>query len=529
MKTKAIKLSALVLSLAITGGMLLSCASDNKDETTEAEEDFTSSTEAPVSPFGGIEWETSGKALISADGVLSCEDKSEGGVFFADALEPKFTMAFEAKVSSGTTGSIGIKLTEDGLSGHLIRFNINTKTVALVSLVNGEESSVASKACRIEKDKWFKVYAECTGTALRIYVYDNPGEENPYPKIDALVGYSRFRGLSFKCGKNSVNYRGLEINNSPDFADAPGTRYINPVTEGADPFILFHDGTFYLYSTNSPSNGYKVSTSKDMVNWADKGFCLVNADVFENPTSSAGFWAPEVLYRDGRFYMIYTCDSHLGLAVADSPLGPFKNTYTSNLSRYREIDGHILVDDDSKSYIYFVRYKDNGVAYGIYGAEFDFENPSSYAGKAKLLLHPENEGSWEYKEGYVSEGPFIIKHNGLYYLTYTANGYTSQYYAVGYATSASPLGTYVKYAGNPILSMSPVNDVYGPGHHSFSYSADGKELFIVYHRHNSKTSVHARKICIDRCKFVVNPDGGPDILSVYGPTSSPQPKPSGTY
>ena len=67
----------------------------------------------------------------------------------------------------------------------------------------------------------------------------------------------------------------------------------------------------------------------------------------------------------------------------------------------------------------------------------------------------------------------------------------------------------------------------GCGDAIFTTSPDGKELFLVYHIHAAAgTAVEPRMTCIDRVKFVPDPNGGPDILTVYGPTSTPQPRPS---
>ena len=114
----------------------------------------------------------------------------------------------------------------------------------------------------------------------------------------------------------------------------------------------------------------------------------------------------------------------------------------------------------------------------------------------------------------------MLKHNGTYYLTYSANHYQSQGYAVGCATSTTPLGDYEKCKYNPVLSKNENVKAVGTGHHSF-FTAENGELFIVYHRHNSLTQVQTRQTCIDRCGFVTDPDGT-ERLVVYGPTSSPQ-------
>ena len=70
--------------------------------------------------------------------------------------------------------------------------------------------------------------------------------------------------------------------------------YKNPVCDGADPFVLLHDGVYYLYSTNAP-DGFRVFTSTDMGTWTDRGYCLRAEDV----QGDRWFWAPEVLFRDG--------------------------------------------------------------------------------------------------------------------------------------------------------------------------------------------------------------------------------------
>lgn len=68
----------------------------------------------------------------------------------------------------------------------------------------------------------------------------------------------------------------------------------------------------------------------------------------------------------------------------------------------------------------------------------------------------------------------------MYYLTYSGNGYESHLYAVGYATSASPLGPYTKYQHNPILHQAPEKGIYGPGHHSFFTAANGETVITFF-------------------------------------------------
>lgn len=122
-------------------------------------------------------------------------------------------------------------------------------------------------------------------------------------------------------------------------------------------------------------------------------------------------------------------------------------------------------------------------------------------------------------EGRVNEGPFMLKYQDQYYLTYSVNGYTDHNYSVKLAVSDSPLG---KFAGKGTI-LEKCGPLVGTGHHSFTTSPDGSELIIAYHCHYSTTRIHERKLCIDRCRFVPTSDGY--TISVYGPTSTAQPYP----
>ncbi len=105
---------------------------------------------------------------------------------------------------------------------------------------------------------------------------------------------------------------------------------------------------------------------------------------------------------------------------------------------------------------------------------------------------------------------------------YSANYFGGQHYAVGYATATSPLGPFTKAPNNPVLQKNTDKGgiVTGTGHNSITYSPDGKEMFCVYHARTTKTG-DERVVFIDRME-VKN-----GKLTVHGPTTTPQPLPSG--
>ena len=286
-------------------------------------------------------------------------------------------------------------------------------------------------------------------------------------------------------------------------------RYQNPVCKGADPFVLLYDGTYYLYSTNSP-DGFRVFTSNDMSAWEDRGYCLRAEDVM----GDHWFWAPEVMERGGKFYMVYVAEEHLGIAVADSPLGPFVQKEKKWLNDCNEIDGHFFVDDDGTVYLYFVRFDDGNV---LWCAKMNDDMLSYDKSTATFLFRAEDE--WELRDCSVVEGAFVLKHNGKYYLTYSANHTRCEDYAVGCAVSDRPMGPFAKVSYNPILKKSDALN--GTGHHSFTTSRDGRELVCVYHARPGRDTACARMTCVDRAEFVPDPAGGDDILVIHGPTAEP--------
>ncbi|MDR2805307.1 MAG: family 43 glycosylhydrolase, partial [Dysgonamonadaceae bacterium] len=121
-----------------------------------------------------------------------------------------------------------------------------------------------------------------------------------------------------------------------------------------DPFIMLHNGTYYAYGTSSP-DGIIVYTSGDLATWQipENNLALSKADVW----ADRWFWAPEVYYINGKFYMYYSADEHICAAVADNPLGPFRQEVQKPMIEGEQcIDNSLFIDDDGKAYLYFDRF-----------------------------------------------------------------------------------------------------------------------------------------------------------------------------
>ena len=269
-----------------------------------------------------------------------------------------------------------------------------------------------------------------------------------------------------------------------------GRTYRNPIIDRlgpADPAVLQHEGKYYLYPTLD-GKGYDVFVSEDLVHWEQKPKC------FTDPRGGA--WAPDVLHHkpgDGKFYLYYTLNrpgggKQIGVAVADGPLGPFRDR--GNLAE-RAIDAHFFQDTDGAFYLYYVN-----VAGGFKIMVQSMADPLTKKGEPAEVIRP--TADWERKKGAVTEGPWMLKRAGLYYLMYSGSGADGPDYAIGYATAKSPLGPFAKHAGNPIARRG--NGVFGPGHHCVVTGPEGK-LWMVYHQQNSAKIGWDRFLAIDPLWF----------------------------
>lgn len=312
----------------------------------------------------------------------------------------------------------------------------------------------------------------------------------------------------------------------------PGYYYTNYITTGAaDPFILEHDGIYYLYSTGGSK--FTVRTSLDLCFWTAQSEPVISLSDLGWAKDKG--WAPEMYEYNGKFYMIFSACSHEGIhsieiAVCDTPNGKFKPLKPGepfySIEGYSLIDGSLFFDDDGRVYMYYskdcstntVKGKRTSQTWGI-ELEPDF---SGTIGEPVLISTPEQD--WELKSGNPlwNEGPVVFKDNGTYYLLYSANFYQSEYYSVGYATSDEPLKFFEKPRDAKLLAGNG-KTVTGPGHCNILRSPDGKEMYVVYHVHTvPPTTEHGRSLAIDR--LVIREDGS---LAIDGPSETRRPLPSG--
>ncbi|SHJ80305.1 Glycosyl hydrolases family 43 [Tangfeifania diversioriginum] len=261
-----------------------------------------------------------------------------------------------------------------------------------------------------------------------------------------------------------------------------------------DPFIVLHEGKYYAYGTHG-TDGIEVYVSDDLHTWrgpvgVKNGLALHKDDVWAN----RWFWAPEIYFVNGKFYMYYSADEHICVATSDSPLGPFtQKVKKSMIENEKAIDNSLFIDGDGTPYLFFDRFNDG---LNIWVAELEENLLEIKPGTMHKCINVSQE--WEEVWPRVNEGPFVIKRNGKYFMTYSANSYESPFYGIGLATADKITGPWEKYENNPVWQKP--GDLVGVGHSAFFTDKEGN-LCIVFHAHNSKENIHPRNMYISTVTF----------------------------
>ncbi|MFM9599115.1 family 43 glycosylhydrolase [Streptomyces turgidiscabies] len=246
----------------------------------------------------------------------------------------------------------------------------------------------------------------------------------------------------------------------------------SPVLPGlnADPNIVRFGDTFYIYPTTDGFEGwsgtqFKAYSSTDLVHWKDHGVILdLGPDV---SWADSRAWAPTMEERNGKYYFYFCADANIGVAVSDSPTGPFKDALGKPLLKAGDhpgqmIDPAVFTDDDGQSYLYW----GNGRAYVV---PLNNDMVSFDASKVTDIT----------PSGY-NEGSFVIKRGATYYFMWSENDTRDENYQVAYATGSSPTGPWTKRG--VILQKDLSLGIKGPGHHSVVHVPNTDDWYIAYHR-----------------------------------------------
>lgn len=306
----------------------------------------------------------------------------------------------------------------------------------------------------------------------------------------------------------------------------------NPLNanNGADPWLEYYDGNYYLAATTwSSSLTMRKSPTLAGLKTAEP----VQIYFETEPSRCCSMWAPEFRLLDGpngpRWYFYYTAGifgnydyqhSHVLESAGADPMGPY--TYKATLHEPWSIDGSVMELNGS---LYFLSSAFDKGLQSLFIAPMS--NPWTISGERRLLSKPEYP--WEASGSYVNEGPVALHHDGKTFIIYSASACWTPDYKLGMLiyTGGDPLemDSWTKHP-EPVFQRSDENQVFAPGHNGFFKSPDGTEDWIVYHANASLDGACDGRRTTRVQKFIWNEDGTPNF-GVPVSTEEPIAAPSG--
>lgn len=295
----------------------------------------------------------------------------------------------------------------------------------------------------------------------------------------------------------------------------------NPIVQTnytADPAPMVYDGKVYLYTSHDEDvtlknfftmNDWRLYSTIDMVNWTDHG-SPASYKTFSWGTGDA--WAPHGIERNGKFYLYVPINnstgSKIGVAVADSPMGPFKDALGKALisSGSGNIDPTAFIDDDGQAYLYwgnpdlwYVKLNADMISYQ--------GNPT----KVNLTTAGFGTRSKTDRATAYEEGPWFYKRNSLYYIVFPADSTPEK---ISYTTSNGPLGPWT-FGGDIMAKQTGATGSFT--NHPGVIDYKGKSYFFYHNAALPGGGGFKRSVCVE--EFSYSADGKiPTIqMSSQGP------------
>jgi beta-xylosidase len=285
----------------------------------------------------------------------------------------------------------------------------------------------------------------------------------------------------------------------------------------SDPAPMVANNRMYVYTGHDEDGAdffwmqeWRIYSTDDMVNWTDHGSPLA-LESFSWADDRA--WASQCVERDGKYYWYICAHSRIskgmaiGVAVSDSPTGPFRDAIGKPLfenGSWDHIDPTVFIDDDGQAWLMWGNPR-------VYYLKLN-RDMVSYSGELGMLPMTEDafgsppmnerEQGKQYKDSYV-EGPWLTKRNGTYQLLYAAGGVPEH---ISYSTAPSPTGPW-KYAGE----IMPLCDTKSFTNHCGVADYKGHSYFFYHTGKLPGGGGFGRSVAVE--EFTYNADGSfPTIM-----------------
>jgi hypothetical protein len=168
---------------------------------------------------------------------------------------------------------------------------------------------------------------------------------------------------------------------------------------------------------------YHVFSSENLTDWTDYGVIVTQTKVPWLTRINYDMWAPDCVFKNGKYYFYFPVDGKIGVATADKPAGPY-TVLDQPVAGIKGIDPCVLIDKDGQAYIF--------TAQGRISVAKLKDNMIEVDGQVQTIANLPSKG--------LIEGPFSMERNGKYYLTYPH--VENQIERLEYAMSDNPMGPY---------------------------------------------------------------------------------------
>ncbi|MFP5359227.1 MAG: family 43 glycosylhydrolase [Actinomycetes bacterium] len=292
----------------------------------------------------------------------------------------------------------------------------------------------------------------------------------------------------------------------------------SPVLPGlyADPNVFVDGDTYYIYATTDGYAGwggkdFYVWSSTNLVDWerSEQPILTLDGENGNVPWATGNAWAPTIIERDGKYYFYFSGHNPtynrktIGVAVADSPTGPFTAEPTAMILNNESVTSGQAIDpaafEDPVSGKFYLYWGNGSPVMAELGDDMVSLKPGTLRSMSGLTSY--------------REGSFVVYREGMYHLTYSIDDTGSPNYRVGYATAPSPEGPWT-YRG-VILEKDVSQGILGTGHNSVLNVPGTDDWYIVYHRFAIPGgNGNNRETTIDRLTF----DAETGLMQTVTPT-----------
>ena len=457
---------------------------------------------ATFNPYRKVEAET-----MAFSKGLKTEQNSEVGVYVTDihngdyiklqnvGFGKKVPRVFRARVASGLRGG-QIEIRLDSLGGRLL------------GTLNVPGTGGWEKWQTLTLDLDYSTLTDLNAPSRTISGLDLPETADLYFAFKGRKGPKLFNFDWWELD-------GLEQINMPLFQ----TKYT------ADPSPMVVGDTLFLYTSHdaSPEDipdlneknsagffmyDWLLWSTTDMVNWTEHG-AVASLKEFSWRSRENGAWAIQTVERNGKYYLYAPLHGHgIGVLVADSPYGPFKDPLGEPLvwqkEHWDDIDPSVFIDDDGQAYMYWgnphvycVKLNEDmistsGDIFVLNPADGVMRPVKEEGAKPNLRVSWGEKANWKVKN--YQDGPWFYKRNGKHYLAYAT---TCCPEALGYAMSNGPMGPWEWK--NYIMRPTERDRGNHPGicdfkGHSYVFGQNYDLMHLETFQHHERRSVSAQEI-----------------------------------